>query len=129
MTMFGGNTAPKGNEQNGYDNTNTLAVWPAKDTSSLEATGRINLNGWDTQAALIQNTTKNGKEVVEVYVKVGAIFPNRNKKSDKAPDFSGPLELNGVQLNQIALWNRGDEKSTISGSLSFYEKEDSDTPF
>jgi uncharacterized protein (DUF736 family) len=42
----------------------------------------------------------------------GVAFAAREKKNPKAPDFSGPVTVNGVEL-RVAIWKRTSEKGEL----------------
>ena len=48
----------------------------------------------------------------------GALFANTKKSSDKAPDYSGECEVNGVRM-QIAGWRRTSKAGVAYLSLKF----------
>lgn len=47
----------------------------------------------------------------------GVLFANREKKTEKSPDFSGSLDVAGVQYN-LAAWKKMSKKGTTFLSVS-----------
>lgn len=95
-----------------YDNTNTGAVFPANNME-LVRQGKINVEGVDGDYAIVKCITKNNKTVFEVYKKVGACFPNTQKREDGDPDMSGNIDLFG---REFMVWGR---KKVSKSGLSF----------
>jgi uncharacterized protein (DUF736 family) len=85
-----------------YDNLNRGALFPTGD-KKLVRQGQIHFGETPEDIAIIQVTTKTGKTVFEVYKKIGAVFANTNKTSDKAPDMSGTIAYGGLDY-QMAGW-------------------------
>ena len=58
----------------------------------------------------------------------GVIFKNAKKTSEKSPDYKGPVNVNGVEM-EISLWFKESQKGTKYFSASFQEpfKKDSET--
>jgi len=77
-----------------YDNTNTGAMFNAEHMKIIRQ-GPLNVEGNERYFTICQTQTKTGKTVFEVYEKVGAIFANERKKTDKDPDMSGTVNLDG----------------------------------
>ena len=48
----------------------------------------------------------------------GAIWPNKDKKSDKHPDFTGRLNVNGVEY-WVSAWKKKPDASPKAPSLKF----------
>jgi len=89
-----------------YDNTDKGAAFKPFQDQKLILQGKINDQGNDMKVVLIKDKTKNGKDIIEVFQKVGTLFPNEKKESDNAPDYTGPL-LN----RRLAAWKRMKEGS------------------
>jgi uncharacterized protein (DUF736 family) len=54
----------------------------------------------------------------------GVLFQNYDKKTDKSPDYSGSLNVNGIDFN-LAGWKKQSKKGTTFLSLSVSAKQDS----
>jgi len=78
-----------------YDNTNTGAMFNAEHMKVIRQ-GPLDVEGNERSFCICQTQTKTGKVVFEVYEKVGAIFTNDRKRTDKDPDMSGTVTLDGV---------------------------------
>ena len=57
----------------------------------------------------MQMTSANGNKRLEIYQKMGAMFEDKKTDNDKAPDYSGPLDLIEGDL-RIAGWKGQSEK-------------------
>jgi hypothetical protein len=98
-----------------YDNNDRGAAFPPFQTQALVLQGKINDRGLDAKVVLIKDQTKAGKNLIEVYQKVGVLFPQEEKKSESAPDYTGPMD-NGRRL---AAWRKmKDGKPYMTMSLS-----------
>ena len=63
-----------------YDKTNDGALFPPFADMELILQGNINVAGRDSRYAFIRRMTRDQKEIVEVFEKVGVMFPNDNEK-------------------------------------------------
>ncbi len=45
-----------------------------------------------------------------------AIFKEKEKRNDKAPDWRGTALVNGVKM-EVALWAKGDSGTMLAGSI------------
>jgi len=95
-----------------YDNDNTGVVFPPFPEQRFILQGNLNIEGTDHRVALVKSKTKTGKEPVEIYVKVGAVFPvsEDKKKSDKSPDYYGSLEGLFPEFFKISGWRKTKEQ-------------------
>lgn len=113
-----------------YDDTNRGAVFTPFDDQKFILQGKLNIEGKDYPVVVMQMTSKNGNKRLEVYQKMGALFEDKEKKNEKAPDYSGPLDLISDKL-RIAGW-RGMANEKPYMSLQVSEKmattEESSTP-
>lgn len=50
----------------------------------------------------------------------GVIFKNAKKTNEKQPDYKGPVNVNGVEM-EISLWFKESQKGTKYFSASFQE--------
>ena len=75
-----------------YDNTNSGAAFPPFPTQTMILQGNVDINSKDHKVVCVQNTTKDGRKVIEVYQKMGILFENDKKGNEQAPDYSGPLD-------------------------------------
>ncbi len=81
-----------------YDDTNRGALFPPRNkpnssepNTRVILTGTIDDNGQEKRVAAIMVTTKDGKDIIDLYEKVGTLYKNDDKKTDKHPDYSGPF--------------------------------------
>lgn len=87
---------------NDYDNTDKGAAFAPFDTQRLILQGKINDSGKDMKIVLIKDQTKAGKNLIEVYERVGTLFENDKKGNESAPDYTGPLNM----FRRLAAWRR-----------------------
>lgn len=97
-----------------YDDKNRGAAFTPFPTQRLILQGKINVEGTDMKIVNIMDETRDGKQIVEVYQKIGVLFQNDNTK-EGAPDYTGPL----LEDKRIAAWKRmKDNKPYMSFSVS-----------
>lgn len=106
-----------------YDNTNTGAVFPPFDDMNMILQGKVNVDGREGRYTIVRRETRDGREILEVYEKVGAMFPDSND-NPSAPNYTGMLyNTNDKQVPytqpksnmRIAGWRRmKDDKPYLS---------------
>ena len=97
-----------------YDNTDTGAAFTPFSTQRLILQGKINSGGNDMKVTCVMDETKDGKQIIEIYQKVGVLFQNEGMK-EGAPDYTGPL----FDDKRLAAWKKmKDEKPYMSFSVS-----------
>lgn len=109
-----------------YDDTNSGATFPPFDDMKMILQGKINVDGRDSRYTIVRRETRDGREILEVYEKVGAMFVNDGKES--APNYTGMLyNTNDKQMPytqpktdmRIAGWRRmKDDKPYLSIKIS-----------
>lgn len=109
-----------------YDDTNSGATFPPFEDMKMILQGKINVNGRDSRYTIVRRETRDGREILEVYEKVGAMFVNEGK--DSAPNYTGMLyNTNDKQVPytppttnmRIAGWRRmKDDKPYLSIKIS-----------
>ena len=98
-----------------YDDNNKGAAFKPFDTQRLILQGKLNDQGKDIKVVLVKEQTKDGKNIIEVYEKVGVLFENDKKGNEAAPDYTGPLGM----VRRIAAWKRmKDDKPFMTFSVS-----------
>ena len=98
-----------------YDDTNRGAAFTPFPTQSLILQGKVNVDGIDKKVLLVKDTTKDGKNIVEMYEKIGVLFENDKKGNDSAPDYSGPMG----DTKRIAGWKKmKDDRPYMSFQIS-----------
>jgi len=101
-----------------YDNTDKGAAFMPFETQQLILQGKINDNQSDRKIVLIKDKTKSGKTLIEVFEKVGTLFPNEKKDNESAPDYTGPIS-GPYGERRIAAWKRMKEsKPYMTFSIS-----------
>ena len=88
-----------------YDNTDKGAAFKPFDTQKLILQGKINDEGTERKIVLIKDTTKSGKQIIEIFEKAGTLFVNEKKDSENAPDYTGPIK-SFVSDRRMAAWKR-----------------------
>ena len=88
-----------------YDNTDKGAAFKPFDTQKLILQGKINDEGTERKIVLIKDTTKSGKQIIEIFEKAGTLFVNEKKESENAPDYTGPIK-SFVSDRRMAAWKR-----------------------
>lgn len=96
-----------------YDNTNSGAVFKARDNHKMILTGKANNNGKESQIAVTMSTLPDGRKIMDIYEKTGTLFTNDKKGNDNAPDYSGP-----IGNRRVAAWKKSKDGSSYM-SLSF----------
>ena len=107
-----------------YDNTNRGAAFKPFPEQQLILQGKLNVMGEDGQVALIMAESRDGKKRIEVFQKIGCLFPNDKKGNEKAPDYSGPLY--GLHQDwKIASWKEmKDDNAYMSLQVSEFKKKE-----
>jgi len=110
-----------------YDDTNSGATFPPFDDMKMILQGKINVDGRDSRYTIVRRETRDGREILEVYEKVGAMFVNEGT-NDAAPNYTGMLyNTNDKQVPytqpktdmRIAGWRRmKDDKPYLSIKMS-----------
>jgi hypothetical protein len=110
-----------------YDDTNSGATFPPFDDMKMILQGKINVDGRDSRYTIVRRETRDGREILEIYEKVGAMFVNEGT-SDAAPNYTGMLyNTNDKQVPytqpktdmRIAGWRRmKDDKPYLSIKMS-----------
>ena len=85
-----------------YDNTNRGAAFAPFETQKLILQGKINDGGIDRKVMFTKDTTRDGKNVIEVYEKIGVLFENDKKGNEAAPDYTGPFN----EFKRLAAWRK-----------------------
>ena len=110
-----------------YDDTNSGATFPPFDDMKMILQGKINVDGRDSRYTIVRRETRDGREILEIYEKVGAMFVNEGT-NDAAPNYTGMLyNTNDKQMPytpptnnmRIAGWRRmKDDKPYLSIKIS-----------
>ena len=85
-----------------YDNTNRGAAFAPFETQTLILQGKINDGGLDRKVTFTKDTTRDGKNIIEVYEKIGVLFENDKKGNEAAPDYTGPFN----EFKRLAAWRK-----------------------
>lgn len=110
-----------------YDDTNSGAVFPPFDDMKMILQGKVNVDGRDGRYTIVRRETRDGREILEVYEKVGAMFVN-DGDNPAAPNYTGMIyNTNDKQMPytppkanmRIAGWRRmKDDKPYLSVKCS-----------
>lgn len=78
-----------------YDNTNSGVVYQPYEDQQFAGAGKLNIEGTDFKIVTIKESlSKGGDPVRVVYARLGVLFNNDQKGNEKAPQFSGPIDIN-----------------------------------
>ena len=86
-----------------YDDNNRGAAFTPFPTQRMILQGKINIEGTDSKIVIVQDETKDGRSVMEVYQKLGVLFDNDKKGNENAPDYSGPIGDGNLRM---AAWRK-----------------------
>ena len=114
-----------------YDNKNRGACFkPYNQNDRLILSGKLDIDGTEHRVVCINEETKNGTKVVQVYTKLCTLW-NNEKTNDNQPDKGGPLEekFNKDTPLKISAWRRKDKNGNDYLSLSISEKMQKRTEF
>ena len=102
-----------------YDNTNRGAAHAPFESQNLLLTGKLDKDGDQKQIAIIQDTDKEGRDVLVIYERVGVMYGNKDADdAKKQPHYSGPIDDN----HRIAGWRETDKNGKKYLSLRRSEK-------
>lgn len=102
-----------------YDNTNRGAAHAPFESQNLLLTGKLDKDGDNKQIAIIQDTDKEGRDVLVIYERVGVMYGNKDvDDTKKQPHYSGPIDNN----HRIAGWRETDKNGKKYLSLKRSEK-------
>jgi ribosomal protein S4 len=101
-----------------YDDTNKGASFTPFPQQQFILQGHLNIDGEKVNIVNIQNETKDGKQIIEVYQKVGVLFTNVNPK-DGAPNWTGPF----LDSKRLAGWAKMDKDGRPYMSFNITEKQ------
>ena len=110
-----------------YDDTNSGAMFPPFDDMNMILQGKVNVEGRDARYTTVRRETRDGREILEIYEKIGAMFVN-DGDNPAAPNYTGMLyNTNDKQMPytqpktnmRIAGWRRmKDDKPYLSIKIS-----------
>ena len=97
-----------------YDPNNNGAAFPPFDDMKMILQGKINVEGRDGKYVIVRRESRDGKEIMEVYEKVGAMFPSDNTRNQHLTTQvrSTKLMTNKCHTHsqqQIVVWLHGAE--------------------
>ena len=111
-----------------YDNTNRGAVFQPFDDQKFILQGKLNLNGKDYPVVVMQMVSKNANKRLEIYQKMGAMFEESDKQNEKAPDYTGPMDLIEGNLRLAGWREQKDGKPYMSLQASVAQAKTEQTP-
>jgi hypothetical protein len=110
-----------------YDNTNSGAAFKPFDSQRMILQGKMNIDGNDRKVVMVADSTRDGKNIIEVYQKVAVLFDNDKKGNEAAPDYSGPIDEYATNKDmRIAAWKRQKDGGNYM-SMQISEKQQSNT--
>tara|TARA_X000001382_G_scaffold93445_1_gene67994 strand:- start:2098 stop:2484 length:387 start_codon:yes stop_codon:yes gene_type:complete len=113
-----------------YEEKNNTGALFQDDKVEVVRKGKIKINNQMRYASIIKYQPPNEKPKYELSVSVGPLYLNQeeDKKSDKSPDISGPISIDGKQY-KFGGYRQTSKKGLEYTSVLLYEKEDNDYPF
>lgn len=110
-----------------YDNTNDGVAFPPFEDMKMILQGKMNVEGRDSKYSYVRRQTQSGKELIEIFEKVGVMFKQEGGK-EGSPDYTGKMyDTNDKQQpwtephtnRRVAGWRRmKDGKPYMSFSIS-----------
>lgn len=86
-----------------YDSTNSGVIFEPHQDQRFTGQGKLDVEGSEAKYVLIfEKLSRDKPPVLVLYQRAGVLFPNDKKGNDKAPDFSGPLDLHPD--HRVAAW-------------------------
>ena len=103
-----------------YDNSNSGAAFQPFSESKLLLQGKMHIEDNERKIALISDTTRDGRKIIEVYQKVAVLFEEDKQGNDARPDYAGPIDDYAAEKPmRIAAWKQNkDGKNYLSLKLS-----------
>lgn len=94
-----------------YDNTNSGICGTPFDDQKFILQGKVDVAGNEHKFALVSCTNRDGSKRIDVYRKVGAIFPNDKTDNENKPDYTGNIENTTLantteEVYRLAGWRR-----------------------
>lgn len=87
-----------------YDNTDRGSFFKPRADESLLVQGKLNSNGDEHRLVIVKASLPDGGTARDLYVKVGTLYENDKSQNEKAPDFSGPIQLPNQEKRRLACW-------------------------
>jgi len=107
-----------------YDNTNSGVTFPPYEDQHFVLQGKVDVEGSEERIVVVkERMSRDGEPTLVLYQRCGVLFSNDKKGNDKAPDYSGPLDMH--PNHRIAAW-RGEKDGTNYLSLKVSEKQNPD---
>jgi hypothetical protein len=86
-----------------YDSTNSGVIFGPHQDQTLSGQGKVNIEGGESKYVIVrEKLSRDGDPQLVLYQRAGVLFHNDKKGNDKAPDFSGPLDMH--PNHKIAAW-------------------------
>ena len=108
--------------QKEYDNELTGYLWH-ETGSSVMRKGTVQVKGQKRYAAIIKSTNNVGEEKYELMISAGLLHVNAVKTSERSPDISGTVTIDGLVL-KMGGWRKVSDKGDEYTSVSFREKDE-----
>ena len=108
--------------QKEYDNELTGYLWH-ETGSSVMRKGTVQVKGQKKYAAIIKSTNNVGEEKYELMISAGLLHVNAVKTSERSPDISGTVTIDGLVL-KMGGWRKVSDKGDEYTSVSFREKDE-----
>ena len=89
-------------DQKQYDNTNTGVGFKPFDDQKLILQGKFDVDGTIKNLAYHTAVSKDGSKRIDVYEKVGALFPNDKGDNELRPDYTGVMTRRAAHSSRRA---------------------------
>ena len=107
-----------------YDNTNSGVTFPPYEDQHFILQGKVDVEGSEGRIVVMkEKLSRDGEPILVLYQRCGVLFANDKKGVEKAPDYSGPLDMH--PNHRIAAW-RGEKDGKNYLSLKVSEKQNPD---
>lgn len=113
-----------------YEQKNNTGALFQDDKVEIVRKGKIIIDNKLRYASIIKYQLPNEKPKYELSISAGPLYINQeeDKKSEKSPDISGPISIDGKQY-KFGGYRQTSKKGIEYTSVLLYEKEDNDYPF
>lgn len=93
-------------DQKQYDNTNTGVGFKPFEDQKLILQGKFDVDGTIKNLAYHTAVSKDGSKRIDVYEKIGALFPNDKGDNELRPDYTGVMTCTNSVEKRLASWKR-----------------------
>tara|TARA_R110000823_G_scaffold29993_1_gene86348 strand:+ start:1067 stop:1495 length:429 start_codon:yes stop_codon:yes gene_type:complete len=102
-----------------YDNTNSGIGFQPFSDQKLILQGKLDVNSTEHKFAYVSCENKDGSKRVDVYRKLGAIFPNKKEGNENKPDYTGKIENTALDTTSVKEYRLAGWRKTNDEGKSF----------